>query len=117
MGLPSENIVLIGDSIINHVDPSRVKDSCAAKVKSLEKAMAYTIQEVAKVANEQTSSPCWGWLVILGLERRPNFECFCNGQKIIVFYFCLPFQVLNSRFCPSAKHFITQTWECCFCSL
>ena len=57
MGLPSENIVLIGDSIINHVDPSRVKDSCAAKVKSVEKAMAYTIQEVAKVVNEQTSSP------------------------------------------------------------
>ena len=57
MGLPSENIVLIGDVIINHVDPSRVKDSCAAKVKSVEKTMAYTIQEVAKVVNEQTSSP------------------------------------------------------------
>ena len=57
MGLPSENIVLIDDSIINHVDPSRIKDSCAAKVKSVEKTMAYTIQEVAKVVNEQTSTP------------------------------------------------------------
>ena len=42
-------------------------------------------------------------MVILGLESRPNFECSCNGQKIIVFYFCLPFQVLSPRFCPSAK--------------
>ena len=36
MALPSKNIVLIGDSIINHADPSRIKDSCAAKVKSAE---------------------------------------------------------------------------------
>ena len=52
-----KNIVLIGDLIINHVNPSCVKDSCAAKIKSVEKTMAYTIQEVAKVVNEQTSFP------------------------------------------------------------
>ena len=57
MGLPFENIVLTCDSIINHADPSRVKDSCPAKVKSVEKTMAYTIQEVAKVVKEQTLSP------------------------------------------------------------
>ena len=57
MGLPSQNIVLICDSIINYADPSRVKDLCPAKVKSVEKTMAYTIQEVAKVVKEQTLSP------------------------------------------------------------